>query len=132
MDSFPPLTHVALTVRDLSTSVPWYSELFEADPVIDEETDPDMHHTVYLVGDGMLLGLHQHETPAPPEPFSEYRVGLDHVAFGCADRAELEKQAARLDELGIVHGGIKDAHYGSGVSFRDPDGIALEFFAPPG
>jgi glyoxylase I family protein len=24
-----------------------------------------------------------------------------------------------------------DAHYGSGVSFRDPDGIALEFFAPP-
>ena len=24
-----------------------------------------------------------------------------------------------------------DAGYGSGVSFRDPDGIALEFFAPP-
>jgi glyoxylase I family protein len=24
-----------------------------------------------------------------------------------------------------------DAHYGSGLSFRDPDGIALEFFAPP-
>ena len=36
-----------------------------------------------------------------------------------------------MDELGIAHGGIKDAHYGSGVSFRDPDGIALEFFAPP-
>ncbi len=33
--------------------------------------------------------------------------------------------------LGIDHGGIKDASYGSGVSFRDPDGIALEFFAPP-
>jgi hypothetical protein len=30
-----------------------------------------------------------------------------------------------------VHGGIKDATYGSGVSFRDPDGIPLEFFAPP-
>ena len=37
----------------------------------------------------------------------------------------------RLDELGIEHGGIVDAHYGSGLSFRDPDGIALEFFAPP-
>ena len=36
-----------------------------------------------------------------------------------------------LDELGIAHGGIVDAGYGSGVSFRDPDGIALEFFAPP-
>ena len=29
----------------------------------------------------------------------------------------------RLDELGIEHGEIQDAHYGSGVSFRDPDGI---------
>jgi glyoxylase I family protein len=48
----------------------------------------------------------------------------------CADRAELERWAARLDELGVVHGGVKDAGYGSGVSFRDPDGIALEFFAP--
>ena len=33
--------------------------------------------------------------------------------------------------MGIKNDGIKDAHYGSGVSFRDPDGIALEFFAPP-
>lgn len=24
------------------------------------------------------------------------------------------------------------APYGSGLSFRDPDNIALEFFAPPG
>ncbi|MCW2647154.1 MAG: glyoxalase, partial [Pseudonocardiales bacterium] len=39
--------------------------------------------------------------------------------------------AGRLHMLGIMHGGIVDAHYGSGVSFRDPDGIALEFFAPP-
>jgi glyoxylase I family protein len=53
------------------------------------------------------------------------------VAFACGDRDELQRWAARLDELGIAHGGIKDAHYGSGVSFRDPDGIALEFFAPP-
>jgi catechol 2,3-dioxygenase-like lactoylglutathione lyase family enzyme len=131
MAEFPPLTHVALTVRDLAVSVPWYEELLDADPVIDEDTDPDMHHTVYLLGGGTLLGLHQHKTPAPPERFSEFRVGLDHVSFGCADRAELEKWARRLDELGIEHGGIKDAPYGSGVSFRDPDGIALEFFAPP-
>jgi len=37
----------------------------------------------------------------------------------------------RLDELGVAHSGIKHAHYGSGISFRDPDNIALEFFAPP-
>ena len=131
MHTFPPLTHVALTVRDLAVSVPWYQALFDADPVIDEDTDPDMHHTVYLLGDGTLIGLHQHGTAAPPEAFDEFRVGLDHVAFGCADRDELEKWALRLDELGIARGRIKDATYGSGVSFRDPDGIALEFFAPP-
>jgi len=34
--------------------------------------------------------------------------------------------------MGIPHSGIDDQHYGSGVSFRDPDGTALEFFAPPG
>ena len=83
-----------------------------------------------------LIGKHcsgYTSTPRPrrTEPFSEFRVGLDHVAFGCADRAELEQWQRRLDELEITHGGIKDATYGSGISFRDPDGIPLEFFAPP-
>jgi glyoxylase I family protein len=129
--AFPPITHVALTVRDLSVSVPWYEALLDAKPALDEDTDPGFHHTVYLVGDNMLLGLHQHEQGAPDTPFSEFNVGLDHVSFGCADRGELETWAGRLDQLGIEHGPIKDAAYGSGVSFRDPDGIALEFFAPP-
>ncbi len=129
--TFPPLAHVALTVRDLGISVPWYEALFDAKPVIDEDTDPDFHHTVFLIGNGTLIGLHRHQTPAPQDRFSEFHVGLDHIAFGCADRAELETWADRLDELGIEHGGIKDASYGSGVSFRDPDGIALEVFAPP-
>ena len=31
MPDFPPLTHVALTVRDLSVSVPWYQALFDAE-----------------------------------------------------------------------------------------------------
>ncbi len=132
MSAFPPLTHVALTVRDLSLSVPWYEALFDAEPVIDEDTAGNFHHTVYLVGANTLIGLHQHATPAPDERFSEFCVGLDHVAFGVADRAELEKWTRRLDELGIEHGEIEDARYGSDVSFRDPDGIALEFFAPPG
>jgi catechol 2,3-dioxygenase-like lactoylglutathione lyase family enzyme len=131
MSSFPPLNHVALTVRDLSVSVPWYESLFGAAPVADEDTSPNMHHTVFLLGNGTLLGLHQHERPAPDERFSEFRVGLDHVGFGCASRDELEKWARRLDELKIEHGEIKDAPYGSGLSFRDPDGITLEFFAPP-
>jgi len=131
MTAFPALTHVALTVRDLTVSAPWYGALLGTEPAIDEDTDPDFHHTVWVVGEGTLIGLHEHGTSAPVEAFSEYRVGLDHVAFAVASRGELEKWAARLDELDIAHGDIKDAHYGSGLAFHDPDGIALEFFAPP-
>ena len=50
---------------------------------------------------------------------------------GCPDRAALENWAEQLDELGIPHGPIVDAPYGSGLSFRDPDNLPLEFFAPP-
>lgn len=130
--TFPALTHIALTVRDLDVSGPWYRRLLGTDPVVDEHTDAGFRHIVWLLGGRTMLGIHQHDRPAPDEKFSEFRVGLDHVAFGCANRAELETWAARLDELGIEHGGIVDASYGSGLSFRDPDGIALEFFALPG
>jgi catechol-2,3-dioxygenase len=78
------------------------------------------------------LGLHAFpEGVAAGDAFQERRLGLDHVAFGVPDRAALEQWEKRLDELGIAHGDIVDAHYGSAISFRDPDGIALEFFAPP-
>ena len=129
MPAFPTITHVALTVSDLEQSVPWYQRLFDSSPVLDEDTGP-FHHVVFLVG-STLVGLHQFPD-GRPEAFDERRVGLDHLAFACANRGELEAWAGRLDELGITHGGIVDAGYGSGVSFRDPDNIALEFFAPPG
>jgi catechol-2,3-dioxygenase len=87
---------------------------------------------VWLWPGRTLLGIHQHDRRASEEKFSEYRVGLDHVGFGCASRAELANWVTRLNELGIEHGGVVDAPYGSGLSFGDPDGIALEFFAPPG
>lgn len=131
MPAFPSLAHVAVTVTDLDRSTRWYSALFGSEPALDEDEDSGVyHHTVYLVGGGQLFGLHKHTT-AGGSDFDERDAGLDHVAFACADRAELETWATRLDELGVEHGGVVDRHYGSGLSFRDPDGIALEFFAPP-
>jgi glyoxylase I family protein len=132
MPAFPPLAHVAITVSDLDRSTEWYRQLLGSEPVLDEDEEAGgFHHTVFLIGGGQLFGLHTHPAGGAEEPFDEHRSGLDHVAFACADRAELEQWATKLDDLGIKHGGIKDAHYGSGVSFRDPDNIALEFFAPP-
>jgi glyoxylase I family protein len=130
MPEFPTITHVALTVTDLDQSVPWYEKLFDAKPVIHEDTGP-FYHVVWLVGGQTLVGLHHFPDLTDGSEFNERSVGLDHLAFQCADRGELEQWAARLDELGIPHGGIVDAGYGSGLSFRDPDNIALEFFSPP-
>lgn len=130
MPDFPALTHVAVTVSDLGRSREWYGKLFDAAPVLDEDTGA-FHHVVWLIG-GTLLGIHQHPTMSSKDAFDETRPGLDHIAFGCANRAELESWEARLNELGIKNGGVVDAPYGSGLSFRDPDNIALEFFAPPG
>ena len=129
MQKFPTIAHVALTVTDLSRSVPWYQRLIGADPVLDEDTGP-FRHVVFPIGD-TLLGLHQFPEGTTDGPFNERRVGLDHVAFACADRDELSAWQARLDELGLPHGDIVDAGYGSGLAIRDPDNIALEFFAPP-
>lgn len=125
------LSHVAVTVRDVAASTPWYQALLGSHPVLDEHTEAGFRHVVWALDNGTLFGIHQHDRPLEGSPFTEFRLGLDHVSFGCADRAELESWVGRLDELGIRHGGIVDAHYGSGLSFRDPDGITLEFFAPP-
>ena len=127
MKDFPTISHVALTVSDLERSVPWYQQLFDAEPVLDEDTGP-FRHVVWSVG-STLVGLHQFPD-GRSESFDERRVGLDHLAFACTDRTELERWEARLDAMHVAHGGIVDAGYGSGLSFRDPDNIALELFAP--
>ena len=129
MKPFPQLTPVAVTVTDLSVSVPWYSRLFGADPVLDEDTGP-FRHVVWAIG-GMLYSLHGFPDGGPAGGFDPLRAGLDHIAFAATDRTELERWKQHLEELSVEHGGIIDAHYGSALSFKDPDGIALEFFAPP-
>lgn len=128
---FPALTHVAITVTDLDASTRWYTQLFGADPVLDEDEESGaFHHAVFALGGGTLFGVHTHTGSSAAGAFDERQTGLDHIAFAI-DRSELEPWVKRLDELGIAHGGIRDASYGSGISFRDPDNIALELFAPP-
>ena len=131
MPEFPRIGHVALTVKDLSSSVPWYEKLFGSKPLM-ESDEGTFRHAVFMIGGGTIVGLHQFPDLADDSPFNERRIGLDHLAFACANRAELEQWQKHLEEIGVSHGGIVDAAYGSGLSFRDPDNNALEFFALPG
>ena len=124
------IAHVSLTVSDLDRSIPWYERVFDAKLVLDDSAGAFRRAALVVAGKA-LVGLQDFPDPADSLPFNERRVGLDHLAFACSSRGELEAWKARLDELGIANGGVVDAGYGSGLSFRDPDNIALEFFAPP-
>ena len=127
--AFPGLHHVALTVSDLGVSRPWYQKLFGADPVMDEVEDAgNFHHVVWVIGEGQVFGIHQHMKQSSNDPVDETRPGIDHVSFGCKDRDELKQWEKQLDSLGIKHADIVEAPYGAGLSFRDPDNNALEFF----
>ena len=124
-----PITHVALTVRSLAVSVAWYQRIIGAEPALDEDTGP-FRHVVFAVGD-TLLGLHEFPEGARDDQFDPRRPGLDHVAFLAPDRPSLDVWRERLTALGVETGTVLDAHYGSGLAFKDPDGIALEIFTAP-
>jgi len=131
--------HVRLTVTDLATSRSFYDRLFgwpvafELPADADEATRESLWFLfgglIYAVPGG-LLGLR----PVAPgtDAFSEDRVGLDHLSFTVASRAELDTAVALLDELGAPHEGVKDLGDMDILEFRDPDGIALELAAPRG
>jgi glyoxylase I family protein len=68
----------------------------------------------------------------PNDSFSPNRVGLDHLSFSVANRAELNKAAALFEEQGVEHGEVYNyPPFGTTLlNFSDPDGIQLELTAP--
>ena len=121
--------HIRLIVTDPIRSRDFYTSLLNF--TVAAELPPG-----FVLTDGnMLLGI----TPpwdtsqAPPnDRFSPHRVGLDHLSFGVANRAELHKAAALFEEHGVEHGEVRDLPaFGITIlSFSDPDGIQLELTAP--
>jgi catechol 2,3-dioxygenase-like lactoylglutathione lyase family enzyme len=137
MTDFPATAHhVGLTVTDPEVSRQWYQRLLNAAPVLDQdfpavpEHHQGFHKVVFALPGGLVLGLIAHPATDPSQRFNEFGPGLDHISFRCADRSELEKWQHHLDELGITHGGIAEDAFGFALAFRDPDNIALEFWAP--
>jgi glyoxylase I family protein len=128
MSTFPGFAHVVLTVTDLERSIAWYEKLFDVAP--DHVSQDQTFSVAAWHFDDRTVALHCFGD-SNGERFDERRPGLDHLAFSCRDREELEKWASRLEHLGIDRSEIIEAPYGSALAFRDPDNIALEFFAPP-
>lgn len=127
--------HVRLTVSDIDRSRAFYDDVFGLPVAFEVPADADADTrdqlsflyggVIYKLGDS-LLGLR----PVATDSFDENRVGLDHVSFAVAGRADLDAAVAVLDERHVAHAGVKDIGAGYILEFRDPDNIALELFAP--
>jgi len=120
--------HIRLIVTDPIRSRDFYTRFLNF--TVAAELPPGF----VLTNGNILLGVTSpwDESQAPPnDRFSPNRVGLDHLSFGVANRAELNKAAALFEEHGIEHGEVRDLPaFGITIlSFSDPDGIQLELTA---
>lgn len=131
--------HLRLTVTDVARSREFYTKLLgfqiaaESPPPDDPSYDAVykvLFGGVVMVRGSLLLGL---RPVAPPgDRFDEDRVGLDHLSFSVASRADLERAVELFDARGVPHGGIQTLE-GFGIHilpFRDPDNIQIELTAP--
>lgn len=117
------IQHIALSVSDIGKSGPWYEQLFGFEKVA-EFADPPLQ--IYMTPEGQALDLRQ-DPKVKDGRFDVTNLGLDHLAFLCADAQELAYWQGRIEEMGIENSGVQESPFGKHLNLRDPDGIALEF-----
>ncbi len=128
MVTFAGVDHVSFTVTDLDASQRFYTELFGFVVVLDVGYGRICMHPAT----GFTLALVTHPD-APEGRFTEVHTGMDHLGLAASSREELEELEEWercFDENGVVYTPILDMEMRYHLNFRDPDGIALELFAP--
>lgn len=125
----PGLNHIILTVSNVERSRAFYADLLGF-PVIVMEDDPDK--SFFFECGGVHFFLFPSRHPLPADRFSEFRVGLDHLAFTAPSREALDELAETLKAAGVQTNGVEQfAPTGNWyVAFRDPDNIQLEYWLP--
>ena len=137
----PVISHIALTVTDLDTSIEWYGKVFDIKHLMDVPHEGGIGKLMADEAMSLLIVLHRHDVNSG-ELFNERATGLDHVGMNVPSRDALVEWQAHLEECGVVRAdtadkpltqsAIADEPYGSVLVFRDPDNIQLELFCPAG
>lgn len=127
MPEFSGYAHVAITVSDHGASLPFYEKVFETAPVGELVTD-DFNRQIFPVGDGQVFGVTEYVEKRPGK-FDFLLPGLDHVSFAVPSGTDVIRLQNRLADAGIA-GDLVEVSYGTVLNIKDPDGNAIEFFAP--
>jgi glyoxylase I family protein len=122
--------HLGLTVTDLDRATAWYCEHLDFEPLVRyANAAAGAEVQVLRRADGPLRFSLRRFTTGSSEPFSEFRVGMDHVALGVPDESALAGWHSRLEGAGISCSRT-DLRELSILAFRDPDNIQIELCTP--
>ena len=130
MTEFSGISHVAFTVSDLDRSKQWYADVLGWHMLMEDTDEGGIRLAFGVLPGGIGIGL-RHHPRGSGDAFAPERTGLDHVSFAVNSRDDLASFEGQLGDKGVTYSPIVDAPYGSVLSFKDPDGIALEAFAVP-
>lgn len=121
-------SHVSITVSDLDASRAWYARALGWTELMAGRTDTTTF-AVGVVPEAATVVLRTHDEPVTGR-FDERRVGLDHASFAMATADDLRELEERLRAMGATLSPVKETPAAHVLSFRDPDGVALEAYLP--
>jgi glyoxylase I family protein len=134
------LHHVTIRVQDPQATRLWYQKVLGLEFIelpVDERVTGIWRGRpssgamlVTQLGACYLVFAPPLEGTSADDKFSEYRIGIDHLAIGVNDRSELDALVTTLlgagvSTEGVEHDHVLDRDY---VAFRDPDNIQWEAY----
>jgi catechol 2,3-dioxygenase-like lactoylglutathione lyase family enzyme len=129
--------HITLVGADRQTSIDFWEGLLGM-PFVFEQPNLDNElesHLYFDPGDGRLITIFTDESRTPDPRRTPTDPGcVHHIAINVS-HAVFSQAAARLEERGIRHSGVKDRGFMDSIYFDDPLGLTIELssyrFEPP-
>ena len=127
------IAHIALSVKDIKKSKPFYKELL---PFLGLKLIHDGEESCYHIGSKTGVLIQQINNQNDSSDFNQNNIGLHHLCFRARSKEDIDKLSKKLLSMktNIVRGPLKGAwapgyYY---ILFEDPDGIRLEVNFVPG